>query len=130
MTKVCINENWWTDPRRYKLIEFYQGKSALADGLYLEVLKLAEDRRIRDYVPLIPLRVFRLVSDYEYLLEIGIANLVVIPVFEVSSFSQGKHFKYLQTNKHMNSTAVQRTLAEANESVAMMDQCHIYIVGT
>lgn len=74
MARVNIEECWWSDPRRSKLIRIVGGDSRLADGLVMAAWRLAQEFWKHERT-LIPLAHFENLEDYQFLIQAKLAEI-------------------------------------------------------
>jgi hypothetical protein len=79
MPRINIEENWWTDPRRSRLIRLL-GSEELADGCVIRAWRTAllhyEHER-----QLVPLTLFQCLLHHELLVEVGLAKITAEGVY-------------------------------------------------
>lgn len=72
MARINIEESWWSDVRRNKLIKLFKGDARLADGLMVQVWRLSQGFENQSY--LIPYSQFKCVEDHALLFECDLAE--------------------------------------------------------
>ncbi len=72
MARINVEEKWWTDPRRDKLIRLI-GDSDVADGRAIKLWRLAQSYWVKQYA-LIPDNIFIHFPDFEKLIECGLVQ--------------------------------------------------------
>lgn len=72
MARINIEECWWSDPRRSKLIRLLGGDTRTVDGLAIEAWRLAQEFWKHDR-KLVPLSQFEALEGSAYLIEAGLA---------------------------------------------------------
>lgn len=74
MARINIEECWWSDPRRSKLIRLFQGNTREADGLVIEAWRLAQEYWKHDR-QLIPIHHFESLEANSKLIEANLAEI-------------------------------------------------------
>lgn len=110
MARINIEECWWSDARRNKLIELLKGNSRLADGLMLQAWKLAQNHCTSEG-GLIPLSQFLCLTEAEVLFECDLAVLV-------------------QANTKQTPSKAKQIIATAKEDAATLHSCQAYVRGS
>lgn len=73
MARINIEECWWSDPRRQKLVRLLKGDARLADGLMIQAWRLAQEFCQKDF--LIPIEQFLCLEDSHYLFDCFLAEV-------------------------------------------------------
>ena len=73
MARINIEECWWSDPRRSKLIRLLGGDEERADGAVIKMWRTAQEFWKRDH-QLVPRRVFEALQSASELIEAGLAD--------------------------------------------------------
>ncbi len=74
MARLNIEDRWWTDPRRNRLLRILSGDSALADGLALQAWRLAQEHW-KYSQGLVPLHLFETIERHEILIECQLVEI-------------------------------------------------------
>lgn len=74
MARINIEECWWSDPRRSKLIRLLGGDTRKADGLAIETWRLAQEFWKHDR-KLVPLTHFQALEDSQFLIEASLVEV-------------------------------------------------------
>lgn len=74
MARINIEECWWSDPRRSKLIRLLGGDTRKADGLAIEAWRLAQEFWKHER-KLVPLTHFDALEDSQCLIDAGLAEV-------------------------------------------------------
>jgi hypothetical protein len=108
MARINIEECWWSDPRRSKLIRLLGGDTRKADGLAIEAWRLAQEFWKHDR-KLVPLGHFEALEDSQFLIEAGLVKVIGDQVY-VRGSSQ-----YLEWVKEQRDIAVEAGKKSAEE---------------
>jgi hypothetical protein len=110
MARLNVDDSWWSDSRRSKLIELLRGNSRLADGLALQVWKLSQNH-CKGETGHIPLSQFLCLPDFELLFECDLAVLI-------------------QANTKQTPSKAKQTIAEAKQDEQILSNCQVYVRGS
>ena len=75
VARLNIDESWWSDVRRAKLIELLKGNSRLADGLMVQAWMLSQTHCMAEN-NYFPLSQFLCLAESELLFECDLAVLI------------------------------------------------------
>ena len=108
MARINIEDKWWNDPRRTRLIKLLNGNSTLADGSFLQALRASQDHCETGFIPW---------SEAQYLENIELLiECDLVTIFEA--------------NVKQTPSKAKQTIANAKENVATVEQMQAYVAGT
>lgn len=108
MARINIEDTWWTDARRAKLIQILKGNSKEADGLFFQALKMAQNHCETGTIPW---------SEAECLE--GIEHLIECSLVDI-----------IQANAKQTPSKAKEVIAIAKEDRATYDQIQAYVRGS
>lgn len=108
MARINIEDKWWNDPRRTRLIKLLNGNSTLADGSFLQALRASQDHCETGFIPW---------AEAQYLDNIELlVECDLVTIFEA--------------NVKQTPSKAKQTIANAKENVATVEQMQAYVAGT